>query len=247
MGRRHDPVALLGAAAASQLGISQADRSPVIYVGSTQLTVIGIVAHTTMTSEVLASVIVPPSMAGDIADPGGSRQLIVRTAPGAAQLIARQGPYAIDPLHPGQIDADAPPNPDLLRNQVRSAVTSLILALALLTVAIGAVVIAAATLLSVIQRTAEIGLRRAIGAAPRHIAALILGEAAVTGTIGGIIGACAGVLIVAGAAAAKGWALVLDPAVIVTAPLLGTLAGLLAGAYPAWRASRITPVKALKR
>jgi putative ABC transport system permease protein len=247
MERRHDPVALLGAAAASQLGISQADRSPIIYVGSMQLTVIGIVARTTMTSEALASVIVPPSLASDIADPGGSRQLIVRTAPGAAQLIARQGPYAIDPMHPGQIDAGAPPSPDLLRNQVRSSLTSLILALALLTVAVGAVVIAAATLLSVIERTAEIGLRRATGAARRHIAALILGEAAVTGTVGGITGASAGVLIVAAVAAARGWSPVLDPAVIATAPLLGTLAGLLAGAYPAWRASRISPGAALQR
>jgi len=43
----------------------------------------------------------------------------------------------------------------------------------------------------------------------------------------------AGVLIVAGADAAQSWAPVLDPAVTLTAPLLGTLAGLLADAYPA--------------
>jgi putative ABC transport system permease protein len=247
MERRNDPVVLLGAAAASQLGISEVDRSPVIYIGSTQLTVIGIVTHTTMASEVLLSVIVPPSLAGDIADPGGARELLVRTDPGAAQLVARQGPYALSPLDPGLITAAAPPSPDLLRNQVQTSVTSLILGLALLAVAIGIVAIANTTLLSVIQRTSEIGLRRAMGAAPRHIAALILGEAAVIGTIGGIIGVSAGVLIVAGTAAAKGWAPILEPALILLAPLLGTLAGLLAGAYPAWRASRISPIEALQR
>ena len=57
-------------------------------------------------------------------------------------------------------------------------------------------VVAIATLLSVLQRRGEFGLRRSVGAAPRHVAVLVLSEAGLTGTAGGLIGTSAGVLVI---------------------------------------------------
>ena len=116
--------------------------------------------------------IVPPGAAGVVAcgfGVGIGRQIIVRTVPGAAQLIGRQGPYAIDPLHPAAVAASVPEDPSALRQSVNSSLTSLLLAIALIALGVGVIAIANTTLLSVLQRRAEIGLRRSVGAAPRQL------------------------------------------------------------------------------
>lgn len=250
MDRRGDQVALLGSAAATQLGVSGLGESPVIYIGQKAYAVIGIVSKAPIDPQVLLGVIIPPGAAAAVAGTRGvnyGRQMIVRTTPGAAQLIGRQGPYAIDALHPGQILGSVPVDPIQLREAVSASLTSLLLAIALIAFAIGVIAIANTTLLSVIQRRAEIGLRRSLGAAPRHIATLIVFEAALTGSIGAIVGTSIGVLVTSAVCASRGWAPVLDPRLLLAAPVVGAIAGLLAGLYPAWRASRVSPISALQQ
>jgi putative ABC transport system permease protein len=249
MDHRGDMVALLGSAAAVQLGITSIGESPVIYVDGAPLTVIGIVDRAPLDPSALNGVIVPDMAAAVIDSQSATqnRQIIVRTLPGAAQLVGQQGPYAIDPLQPGRIAAQVPVDPAQLRESVSRSLTALLLAIAVIALGVGVLAIANTTLLSVIQRRAEIGLRRSVGAAPRHIAVLVLSEAGLTGMVGGLIGASAGVLVISVICASRGWAPVLAPAMLAAAPLIGAVAGLLAGFYPAWRASRITPIQALQR
>jgi putative ABC transport system permease protein len=96
------------------------------------------------------------------------------------------------------------------------------------------------------ERTGEIGLRRALGARRRHIAAQFLGESAAIGLVGGVVGASVGVVIVVSVSAMKGWTPVLDTWMPLTAPLAGAFVGLVAGLYPAIRAARLEPVEALR-
>jgi len=128
----------------------------------------------------------------------------------------------------------------------RRDLAGLFLILALISLLIGAVGIANTTLVAVLERTAEIGLRRAVGARPRHIAAQFLAESTALGTLGGLIGTCIGVGTVVIFAAAKHWTAVLDPAYTLPAPLIGSVVGFLAGAYPALRAARTSPLAALR-
>jgi putative ABC transport system permease protein len=247
--RRGEMVALLGSAAARQLGISRTDTNPAIFIGTVALTVIGIVNSVQQQNQALLDVIIPPNVVPAISSTGDSYQptMIVQTAEGAAQLIGAQGPYAIAPTDPQAITAEVPPNPALLRQQVESSESSLLALLGGLALIIGVVAIANTTLLSVMQRRAEIGLRRSLGAKPSHIAALILGEAAIVGAIGGVLGASAGILVTGIAAFIRGWTPILDLEVVLIAPLLGAAAGLFAGLYPSLRATRITPLDALQR
>jgi putative ABC transport system permease protein len=249
MDRRHDLVCLLGPAAASQLGITSVAIAPVIYAGGTPLTVVGILKAAPGADGALLGVVIPPGAAGAMPPDGtpGPVQMIVRTVPGGAQLIGKEGPYALDPYDPGRIGVSVPIDPTLLRNEVSGSLTSLLLALAVVALAVGVIAITNTTLLSVISRRAEIGLRRSVGAAPRHVAALVLIEAALVGAVGGVIGTSVGVLIVGAVSAARGWAPVLAPVILVVATPVAAAAGLLAGLYPAWRASRITPISALQR
>ena len=140
----------------------------------------------------------------------------------------------------------SPPNPQNLQSEVTGDLASLFLVLALISLLIGAVGIANTTLVAVLERTEEIGLRRALGARPRHIAAQFLAEAAMLGTLGGLVGSCIGTAVVVISAAAKDWTAVLNPAYTLPAPLIGTVVGVLAGAYPALRAARTSPLAALR-
>jgi putative ABC transport system permease protein len=245
-------VALLGKAAAHRLGIVRLDHQPAVFVGDTALTVIGIVEDVRRRPETLLSVLVPSSTAAALwGEPGGREgqppKVFIETRLGAAQLIGGQAAVAIRPDQPERFKVTAPPDPKQLREQVDTDLGGLFLALAGICLVIGAVGIANTTLVAVLERTAEIGLRRSLGARGRHVAAQFLSESAALGLLGGLIGTCAGVATVVAVAIARQWTPVLEPLTVLPAPLIGAVTGLFAGLYPAWRASRIEPAEALRR
>jgi ABC-type antimicrobial peptide transport system permease subunit len=96
------------------------------------------------------------------------------------------------------------------------------------------------------ERTGEIGLRRAMGATRRHIATQFLLESATMGAVGGVLGASAGMLVVVGVAFYQTWTPVIGPWIPLLAPVVGGATGLLAGLYPALRAAGLEPVEALR-
>jgi putative ABC transport system permease protein len=68
----------------------------------------------------------------------------------------------------------------------------------------------------------------------------------VVGFLGGLLGACAGVVVTLVVSRVRGWTPVLDLRFAVVAPAAGMVIGVLAGAFPAWRASAIEPITALR-
>lgn len=243
---RHEMVALIGSDVAEELGITQINDGPAIFVNSVPLTIIGIVSKVTQQNQVLDGIMVPPDEGLIVGANVGPPSIIVRTKLGAAQIVGAEGPYALSPDNPSAIVAQVPPNPSTLRLKIESSVSGLLLVLALVSLTIGLVAIANTTLLSVVQRTGEIGLRRSLGATPMHIALLILIEGAMIGTVGGVLGASLGVLVTALVAIAQGWTAELSWQAALLAPALGALVGMAAGIYPARRASKVSPVSALQ-
>ena len=110
----------------------------------------------------------------------------------------------------------------------------------------GAVGVANVMLLSVLERIGEIGLRRALGATRRNIAGQFVTESGLVGALGGVIGGAAGLLITLAVAAAREWTPVFDARLAAGAPAVGVVVGVVAGAFPAWRAARIEPIAALR-
>jgi macrolide transport system ATP-binding/permease protein len=243
---RADRVAVLGPDAAQRLGIHGVERLPAISIGDQIYLVIGILRDTARRPELLGSVIIPDGTARRYFGLAGPGMAIVETRIGAAYLIAEQARLALRPDDPAALRVQVPQEPKRVRDEVQTDLNVMFLLLGGLSLIVGALGIANITLVGVMERTGEIGLRRAVGATRGHIAAQFLFESASMGLVGGIIGASIGVLIVVGVSAYQVWSPVLDPAVPLLAPVVGGAIGLVSGIYPASRAAHLEPAEAFR-
>ena len=243
---RADRVAVVGANVAEQLHVTRIADQPAIFLGDRLYVVIGVISGVSRQASLLGSVVIPEGTATrdfGLAAPGSAQ---VETRIGAANLIAGQLPLALSPTDPMLLKVTAPPEPRRVRAGVQSDLNALFLLLGGVSLLIGATGIANVTLVSVLERVGEIGLRRSLGAARRHIAGQFLLESTTLGLLGGVLGAALGTLVVVGVAASRTWTPVLEPWVPLGAPLLGGAVGLLSGIYPSVRAAAMEPVEALR-
>lgn len=160
-----------------------------------------------------------------------------------ASMRARRG------LAPGVLDNFDLLSPEAARSFVVTlakrigAVAPLLSAMALLA---AIVVVANTTLVSVAQRTFEIGVRRALGASRRAIVREVLAEAALVAFAGGIVGTLVVAVLTRALSVPLGLPLSLEPRIVAIALAHAAGAGLLAGWYPARRAGRLAVVDALR-
>lgn len=247
---RAQQVAVISQTAAAQLGISNLENQPAIFIEGQAFTVVGIIANDPRLPAMNLGVIVPESTAihlWGLPRNGRAAQMLIHARLGAAQVVAAQAPIALRPDNPKLLSAAAPVSPAKLRRSVTTSLNTVFLALAGIALVVGAVGIANTTLVAVLERAAEIGLRRALGARPRHIGAQFLAESTALGLFGGLIGASLGVVTILAITIDRHWTALLDPRIVVAAPVAGAAVGLLAGLYPALRASLLEPADALRR
>lgn len=243
-------VAVLGSSAAIRLGVTTLETRPAITIDDVPFTVVGIIDDVERSPEVLLAVNIPRRTAEKIwgqPQPNSAASVVVATDLGAANQVAAELPYALTPAALQALRVTPPPDPRSLRDTVTGDLNSLFVVLALVCLLVGSVGIANTTLVAVIERTSEIGLRRALGATPRQVAIQVTAESATLGGIGGLLGASIGVLVVLAVAVVRDWTAVMSPVLTFSAPFAGILIGTLAGLYPALRAARIEPSQALRQ
>ncbi|RLP92086.1 ABC transporter permease [Micromonospora sp. BL4] len=243
---RRDRVVVLGGRLAERLHLADVGQSPAVFVGDVPFSVIGVLVSVERSPALLDAVIMPDGVAHARFRLAAPLSVVLRTRVGAAAVVASQAPLALAPQQPDALIAQRPAEPNATRAKVAADTQALFLALALVTLVIGAVGIANTMLVSVLQRTGEIGLRRSLGGTRASVAALFMVESALVGLLGGVLGSSGGVLTVVGVSYVREWTPVMQPWLAPGSALLGAVVGLLAGIYPAWRASRVEPIAALR-
>ncbi len=122
----------------------------------------------------------------------------------------------------------------------------LLLAVASISLLVGGIGIMNILLVSVTERTREIGIRMAVGAKRRHILLQFLVEAVVLSALGGLIGVGMGVAGAKVASNIAGWPTIISSDILVIAFGFSALVGVFFGLYPANKASRLNPIEALR-
>jgi putative ABC transport system permease protein len=124
--------------------------------------------------------------------------------------------------------------------------TVMMFAIASISLLVGGIGIMNILLVSVTERTREIGVRMAVGAKRRHILMQFLIEAMTLGLVGGILGIIVGVVGAQVMTFVAGWPTIISPSSIVVASVFSLAVGLFFGLYPANKASRLNPIDALR-
>jgi putative ABC transport system permease protein len=112
---------------------------------------------------------------------------------------------------------------------------------------VGGIGIMNVMLVSVTERTREIGLRMAVGATTGAIQIQFLGEAVMLSLVGGLLGVFAGVAGSFMLGYALGWPVTIPLKALIVAPIFAIGVGIFFGFYPAWRATQLDPITALRR
>jgi putative ABC transport system permease protein len=134
-----------------------------------------------------------------------------------------------------------------LQEGIFGALSALLVAIAAVSLVVGGIGVMNIMLVSVTERTREIGIRMAIGAREGDIMVQFLMEAIVLALAGGLVGAALGWGIITGLSVALSWSMKLDPGSLGLAMGVSSAIGIVFGFFPARRAAKLDPVQALAR
>jgi len=133
-----------------------------------------------------------------------------------------------------------------MASQTSKTLGILLAAIASISLVVGGIGIMNIMLVSVTERTREIGVRMAVGARMRDVLFQFLIEAIVLSCLGGAIGIAIGVVGSRVISVGAGWPVVISPISIILAVVFALLVGIGFGFYPAWKASHLNPIEALR-
>jgi putative ABC transport system permease protein len=239
------PTTVLGHDAAQQLGMARPGAR--IWLGHHWFLVVGVLEPVDLAPEVNEAALIGfPAASQLFRYQGHPTRVYVRTETTQTMTVAGLLAPASNPVHPETVAVSRPSDALTARLAVASSTTTLLLGLGAVALLVGGIGIGNVMVISVLERRGEIGLRRALGAARRHVAAQFLIESLVLAAGGGAVGVLLGAAITYGLAWSRHWQPLVPGTAVLAALAAAVLIGATAGLYPASRAARLSPTEALR-
>ena len=240
------PVAVLGARTAARLGVGNISHGPQIWLGGRWFTVIGVLNPVALADGLdLSALIGWPSAERYLDADGDVTTVYVRTDPAAVEAVRDLLAQTANPEQPNEVDISRPSDALAAQAAADLAFTGLLLGLGAVALLVGGVGVVNTMVISVLERRAEIGLRRSQGATRGHIRVQFFSEALLLSALGGGAGVLFGSAVTAIYAALQDWPLAIPIWALMGGMAATLMIGGLAGLYPAIRAARLAPTEAL--
>jgi len=246
-------VAVIGATTADNLSLTPSSIGSTIYVGGVPFELIGITQPKGGTSTADDQVMIPLSTAHElfIGSTSVSAIGLSATSQDGIDAVSSEITATLEQRHGitnGVDDFTIATQAQLLGtvSSVSDVLTLLLAGIASISLLVGGIGIMNIMLVSVRERTREIGIRKAIGARGRDILSQFLVEALALSLAGGLIGIGVGVLASFGIGTYAGWGFVFNPVTVLVAVGFSLIVGIVFGVWPASQAARLDPVVALR-
>jgi putative ABC transport system permease protein len=242
----HYPAAVLGAEAARRMGILDAGPEALISIGDQGFAVIGILNPVPLVPEIDSAALVGHVAAQHfLHSDEHPTKIFLRAVESQVTSVRDVLAATAKPDAPYLVAVSRPSDALAAKLATERAFNGLLLGLGAVALIVGGVGVANTMVISVLERRPEIGLRRSLGATRGHIRQQFLTESLLLSTLGGSAGVALGSLVTMGYAASQGWPTVIPLWTIVAGIAATMLVGMMAGLYPAIRASRMSPTEAL--
>lgn len=240
------PAVVLGDRAASRLGMSSRHIGQQLWLGRRWATLVGILAPLTLAPSLDFGIFIGwPAAARYLGADAEITTVYVRTNPAMVEEVADLLARTASPSSPNEVQVSRPS--DILAAQAAAdvAFTGLLVGLGAVALLVGGIGVVNTMVISVLERRAEIGLRRSQGATRGHIRLQFLSEALALSAAGGVAGVVIGALVTIGYSILQDWPVAIPPWAVAGGLGATLVIGAVGGLYPAMRAAMLAPTEAL--
>ena len=235
------PAVVLGSDAARRLG-----NVPAIYMLGRWWSVVGVLDRVPLAPELDSAVLVGWQSAGAyLGFDGHPTTVYTRAIDSQVEAVrAVLGPTA-NPSDPNEVKVSRPSDALAAQRATNATFTALLLGLGAVALLVGGIGVANTMVISVLERRAEIGLRRSLGATKGQVRTQFVAESLLLSLLGGAAGVLLGYLVTGFYSATQSWPTVVPLWVLGGGVAATVVIGAIAGLYPAIRAARLAPTEAL--
>jgi hypothetical protein len=239
------PQVVLGARAAAVLGFDDLHPDSRVWIGGRWVQVVGVLDPVALAEDLDSRVFVPRGFAGQLGFDGAPTAVYTRVDPPHVERSRDLLAGAVRPGAPQDVGVTRPSDALAAKDATDDSFTGLLVGIGGVALLVGGIGVANTMVITVLERRAEVGVRRALGARRRSIRDQFLVESLLLSFLGGLAGVVLGVAVTVVFAVTQGWPVALPVWAVVGGLGATVVIGGVSGLYPAARAARIPPTSAL--
>ncbi|MBT1682876.1 ABC transporter permease [Curtobacterium flaccumfaciens pv. flaccumfaciens] len=239
------PQVVLGAGAAAALGIESVRADSRVWIDGQWVQVVGVLEPVALAEDLDDQVFVPRGLAAQLGFDGAPTAVYTRVDPAHVERSRDLLAGAVRPGSPQDVGVTRPSDALAAKDATDDSFTGLLVGIGGVALLVGGIGVANTMVITVLERRAEVGVRRALGARRRSIRDQFLVESLLLSFLGGLAGVVLGVGVTVVFAVTQGWPVALPVWAVVGGLGATVVIGGVSGLYPAARAARIPPTSAL--